>query len=234
MAINLSIDDLRSAHLHLDSSTEAELAEMPEYFRAEKAALDAAFAEVDSASKARTCVGVQKTNDLALRNDWTRRADATLVRAKFFLRAKAPETVREYFPEPGGIASRKIDRLHAVKKALTVSGHYGHVHLGDFKPKLEALMAEGETIFGAASVSVTGQKTEVERLKETRLRWESQYQKLKFLFRGYFYGTTTDYAKFFGEKRPGRGVQEKAGDGTGTGTGTATATPAPQPVAMAS
>jgi len=199
-----SIDDLRTAHLHLTSSVEAQLPGMPEYIRAEKAALDAVYADIDAVSKSRTCVGVQKTTDLAQRNAWTERATATLSLAKHYLRTKAPETVREYFPEAGGIASRKIDRLHAVTKALTVSEHFGHAHLGEFRAELEALKVEGEAIFDAASVSVTGQKTEVERLKELKARWESQYQKLKLLFRGYFYGTTTDCAKFFDEKRLGR------------------------------
>jgi hypothetical protein len=226
MLKNRSIDDLRTAHLHLASAVEAKLPELPEYLRAEMATLDAVYAEVDSAARSRTCVGVQKTTDLAQRNAWTGRAIATLARTKLFLRAKAPETVREYFPEPGGKASRKIDRLHAVTKVLTVSDHYGHAHLGDFRAELEALEADGEAIFGAASVSVTGQKTEVERLKELKLRWEGQYQKLRFLFRGYFYGTTTDYAKFFEEKRLVRGAPGRDGD--------APAVVAPQPVAVAS
>jgi hypothetical protein len=226
MARNRSIDDLRTAHLHLSSSAEVLLAGMPEYLRAEKAALDAAYAEIDAVSKARTCVGVQRTTDLAQRNAWTDRAVATLSRAKLYLRAKAPDTVREYFPDPGGIAARKIDRLHAVTKVLTVSEHFGHAHLGDFQAELEALQAEGETIFGAASASATGQKTEVERLNGLKLRWEAQYQKLKFLFRGYFYGTTTDYAKFFDEKRLAKGPLAKDGNGA--------ASAAPEPTAIAS
>jgi hypothetical protein len=209
-----SIDDLRTAHLHLTSSVEAQLPEMPEYLRDEKAALDAIYADIDAVSKARTCVGVQKTTDLAQRNAWTERATATLSLARHYLRTKAPETVREYFPEAGGVASRKIDRLHAVTKALTVSEHFGHAHLGEFRTELEALKVEGEAIFDAASVSVTGQKTEVERLKELKARWEAQYQKLKFLFRGYFYGTTTDFAKFFDEKRLARGAQGRDDNGT--------------------
>jgi hypothetical protein len=215
MSRNRSIDDLRTAHLYLNSSAAAQLLEMPEYFRAEKAALDAAYAEIDAVSKSRTCVGVQKTTDLAQRNAWTERATTTLSLAKHYLRAKAPDTVREYFPEAVGLAFRKIDRLHAVTKVLTVSEHFGHAHLGEFRAELEALRVEGEAIFGAASVSVTGQKTEVERLQELKARWESQYQKLKFLFRGYFYGTTTDYAKFFDEKRLARSAQARDGaDGT--------------------
>jgi hypothetical protein len=209
MKRNRSIDDLRTAHLHLSSSVEAQLLEMPEYFRAEKAALDAVYAEIDAVSKSRTCVGVQKTTDLAQRNAWTDRAIAALSLAKHYLRTKAPELVRDYFPEILGIAARKIDKLHAVTKALTVSEHFGHAHLGELRIELEALKAEGEAIFGAASVSVTGQKTEVERLNGQKARWESQYQKLRFLFRGYFYGTEVDYAKFFYEKRLARAAQAR-------------------------
>jgi hypothetical protein len=219
MTKNRSIDDLRTAHLHFAKSVEAQLLEMPEYFQGEKAALDAVFAEIEPVLKTRTCVGVQKTTDLAQRNAWTERAIATLARTKLFLRSKVPELVREYFPETAGIASRKIDRLYSVAKVLTVSEHFGHAHLGEFKAELEALRTEGEAIFGAASVSVTEQKTEVERLKELKARWESQYQKLKFLFRGYFYGTTTDHAKFFDEKRLGRGADARdVGNGTGAAT----------------
>jgi hypothetical protein len=212
MVKNRSIDDLRTAHRYLTRSAEAQLWEMPEYIRAEKAALDAIYAELETVSKARTCVGVQKTTDLAQRTVWTERATATLARTKLFLRARAPETVREYFPEAVGSASRKIDRLHVVIKVLTVSEHFGHAHLGEFEAELEALRAEGEVIFGAASVSVTEQKTEVERLNGLKARWESQYQKLKLLFRGYFYGTATDCAKFFDEKRLARTAQDKDGD----------------------
>jgi len=204
MTASRSIDDLRTAHLHLTNAVEAQLQEMPEYFRAEKAALDAIYAEIEPVHKARTCVGVQKTTDLAQRNAWAERATATLSLAKHYLRTKAPETVREYFPEAIGLASRKIDRLHAVTKALTVSEHFGHAHLGEFRAELEALRVEGEAIFGAASVSITEQKTEVERLKGLKARWDGQYQKLKLLFRGYFYGSDTDPAKFFTEKRSAR------------------------------
>lgn len=208
-----SIDDLKTAHLHLTSSVETQLLAMPEYFRTEKAALDAVYANIDAVAKTRTCVGVQKTTDVARRAAWSERATAVLSLAKHYLRNKAPETVREYFPEAIGLASRKIDRLHSVTKALTVSEHFGHAHLGEFRAELEALKTEGEAIFDATSVSVTGQKTEVERLKELKLRWEGQYQKLKFLFRGYFYGTTTDHAKFFDEKRHApRGAGARDGD----------------------
>jgi hypothetical protein len=75
------------------------------------------------------------------------------------------------------------------------------------------------------STSAAGRKTEVERLKEMKLRWESRYQKLKYLLRGCFYGTATDWAKFFDEKRPGRGAPGKNGDAAAV---------APQPVAVAS
>jgi len=218
MAKNRSIDDLRTAHLHLARSAEALLLEMPEYFRAEKAALDAAYAEIETAARSRTCVGVQKTTDIAQRREWTARAIAILSRTKLLLRAKAPELVREYFPEAVGVAFRRIDRLHSLTNLLIVSAHFGHAHLGELRAELEALKAEGEAIFGAASVSATVQKTEVERLQELKVRWESQYQKLKCLFRGYFYGTNTDHAKFFDERRLSRCAHARDG-----GNGAATA-----------
>jgi len=208
-----SIDDLRTAHLHLAKAVEAQLLGMPEYFQTEKAALDAIYAEVDAVVKARTCVGLRTTTDLAQRAEWAQRTTSALSRAKLYLRATAPQMVREYFPEAQGVAARKIDRLYAVTKALTVSEHFGHAHLGAFRGELEALRAEGEATFGAASVSLTEQKTEVERLNGLKARWEAQYQKIKLLFRGYFHGTANDYGKFFDDKRHARGAQAQGGNG---------------------
>ena len=210
MGKNRAIDDLVTAHLHLTSAIEEVLPTLPEHYAAEKAVLDAVYAEILAATKSRTCVGVKKTTNLQQRKAWAERADASIGKARLLLRATAPDTLREYFPETNAIASRKIDRLHAITKALTVSEHFAHAHLGTFQADFEALKAEGEPIFGATSVSVTEQKTEVERLKELKVRWEDQYQKLKLLIRGYFYASTTDWAKFFEEKRA-KSVQGKDG-----------------------
>ena len=214
MKKNRSIDDLRTAHLHLARSAEAQLLDMPEYFLEEKAALDAVYGEIEAAVRSRTCVGVQKASDFAQRKEWTSRAVAALSRAKLLLRAKAPELVRDYFPEVIGAASRRIDRLHYLTNILTVSEHFDHAHLGELRVELEALRIEGQAIFGAASVSTTVQKTEVERLRELKAQWEMQYQKLRFLFRGYFHGTATDYMKFFDEKRLARGAHARDGVGS--------------------
>jgi len=211
MGKNRSIDDLRSAHLHFVKSVEAPIQDMPQHYRDEKAVLDAVFAEIEAVSRSRTFVGVQKKTDVAMCRDWTARATDALVRTRHFLLATTPENVREYFPEPGGPAARMIDKLHTIAKALTVSEHFEHAHLGAFKTEFEALKTEGEAIFGAASVSLTEQKTEVEKLKELRARWENQYQRLKLLFHGYFYGTSTDHMKFFGGKRFGKNVTGRNG-----------------------
>ena len=216
MGRNRSIDDLRTAHLHLAKSLETMLPSMPPYFGDQKAELEIIYGAIEAAAKARTCVGVKKTTDLAQRSAWAERATDVISRAKHFLRATAPDLVREYFPEAGGIASRKIDRLYAVSKALTVSEHFGHVHLGAFKAELEALKDEGEPIFGAASASATGQKAEVERLQEQKDKWEGQYQKLKFLLRGYFYGTATDWMKFFDDGRLAKSAAGKEPSETAT------------------
>jgi hypothetical protein len=201
MARNRSIDDLRTAHLHLIKSLETVIITLPPYFGEQKVALDVIYADIEAASKARTCVGVQKTTDQTARSAWAERAADAISRAKHFLRATAPDLVREYFPEAGGVASRKIDRLHAISKALTVSEHFNHAHLGAFRAELEVLRLEGEPIFGAASASRTEQKTEVERLAGLKARWEDQYQKLKFLVRGYYHATATDWTKFFDDSR---------------------------------
>jgi hypothetical protein len=211
MGTNRAIDDLMTAHLYLTSAIEPVLPALPELYATEKGVLDAVYAEIVAATKSRTCVGVQRTTNLQQRKAWAKRADVLIAKARLFLRATAPDTLREYFPEPTANASRKIDRLHAITKALTVSEHFGHAHLGAFKAELEALQAEGEPIFGAASASVTEQKTEVEKLTELKAKWEDQYQKLKLLIRGYFHSSSTDWAKFFDEKRQAKAVQGKDG-----------------------
>jgi 23S rRNA G2069 N7-methylase RlmK/C1962 C5-methylase RlmI len=182
---------------------------MPQYLVDEKNTFDAIYAAMEDTSKSRIFIGVQKTTDLALSNAWTEKATDALARAKLYLRATAPDKVREYFAESNGSNGRKIDHLYAICKVLTVSEHFGHAHLGAVKADLEALKTKGEAIFSAAAQSATEQKTEVERLKEQRERWETQYQKLKFLFRGHFHGTSTDWSMFFSEKRPARTASGK-------------------------
>lgn len=196
-----SMDDVRSAQFVFTKSIEAQLPELPSYIREQKAALDESFEALDAAHRARVCVGVEKQVGTAQSDAWTSRASSVLSRAKLFLRATAKEHVREYFPERPGNAARKIDKLHDVARILTVSEHFAHAHLGAFKDELAALKAEGEAIFRSASISLIGQKTEVERLRELRTKWEIQYQRLKYLIRGCFHGTSTDCSKFFDAPR---------------------------------
>lgn len=210
MGTNRAIDDLITAHLHLTSTLAPVLPTLPEHYAAGKAELDAVYAEIVTARRSRTCAGAKRTTNLHQRRAWAANADAGLSRARLYVRAAAPEAVHEYFPETTAAAHRMIDRLHAVNKALTVSEHFGHAHLGAFRAELEALRVEGEPIFGAASVSVAEQKTEVEKLKELKGKWEDQYQKLKLLIRGYFRNSSTDWAKFFCEKRLSRAASTPA------------------------
>ena len=53
-----------------------------------------------------------------------------------------------------------------------------------------------------------------------------QYQKLKLLIRGYFHASTTDWAKFFDEKRAAKAAQGRDGEEP--------AVPAASPVELAS
>jgi len=209
MKMNRPTDDLTTMHLYLNNTLGPVLRVMPEFFTVEVGLLHAYFTEILGTSKARTCVGVKKATDLAHRKAWTYKADDLISRTKLFLRATVPELVRDYLPENTGTASRKIDRLHILNKVLTVSEHFGHAHLGAFEPELEALVAEGSPIFDAASASVVEQKTEVEKLKELKLKWENQYQKIKFLVRGYYYNSSTDWTKFFDEKRAAKSATVK-------------------------
>jgi hypothetical protein len=205
MTKSRSIDDLKSAHFHFFKTIQAPLTDMEQYFKDQILSLDRLYVSIVSISKDRTHVGVKRTTSVAASNDWIARADTLLSRIKHYLRAMTtPENVREYFPDAGGAASRKIDRLHAIAKVLTVSEHFAGAHLGSFKAELEAMQAEGEAIFGASSLSITEQKTEVEKLREMKDAWENQYQKIKYLLRGYFHGTSTDFAMFFDEKRSQR------------------------------
>lgn len=211
MSATQSIDDLITAHLHLTSALGPSLPAMPEFYATEKAALDAVYAEIVGAHKARTRVGVRKTTTLLQRNAWADRADAAIARARHMIRATAPDALREYFPEKLPNTARRIDRLHAISRALTVSEHFGHAHLGDVRAELEAIRAEGEPIFDAASATVLEQNAEAARLRDLRDRWHAQYRKLKLLVRGYFCNTPTDWAKFFDEKRASRtGVREES------------------------
>jgi 23S rRNA G2069 N7-methylase RlmK/C1962 C5-methylase RlmI len=221
-----SLDDLKSAQLHFDKSCETQIQSMPQYLVDEKNRLDAVYADMEGTSKSRIFIGVQKMTDLEQSNALVQRAASALSRAKLYLRATAPDKVREYFAESNGASGRKIDHLHAICKVLTVSEHFGHAHLGSFKAELEALKTEGEAIFSAAAQSATEQKTEVERLKEQREKWEIQYQRLKFLFRGHFHGTSTDWSMFFSEKR-----QVRNGSGKGNGHDTASEQPFTAPAA---
>jgi len=210
MAKTRSIDDLRSAHFHLIKTVAGPLVDMEQYFRDQISRLEAVYANIESISKNRTGVGLKTSTHVVQSNLWTDNAGSLLSRVKLYLRAMtSPDVVREYFPENPSAASRKIDRLHAISKVLTVSEHFGHAHLGDFRAELEALKAEGEAIFGAASVSRSEQKTEVEKLTAMKQEWEGQYQKIKFLLRGYFHGTSVDYAKFFDDGRPTKSGADK-------------------------
>jgi hypothetical protein len=201
MPINRAIDEIETLNLYLTSTLTPVLPTLPEFYTVEMGILDALRTQILGVMKTRTCVGVQKATNLGQRKMWTEKADVSISRSKLYLRATAPDVLKEYYPESHAIASRKIDRLHVITKALTVSEHFGHTHLGAFRAEFEALKAEGVPIFDAASVAVVDQKTEVEKLQELKVKWEAQYQKLKFLIRGYFYNSSTDWAKFFDEKR---------------------------------
>jgi hypothetical protein len=206
------MNDVKNAHFFFTKAVEGQLEILPQLLKDEIIQLDTYYDILDSTYKVRLGIGVQKSTNSVQTDEWSERVAILLSRTKWHLRAvTTPENVRMYFQETLGTACRKIDRLNAVIKVLTVSEHFGHAHLGAFRVELETLRAEGETIIGASSVSVTDQKTEVEKVKILKAKWETQYQRLRYLLRGYFHGTSTDYTKFFDEKRIARATRNDAG-----------------------
>jgi len=212
-----SMNDIKNAHFFYTKSVEGQLESLPLLLQDETTRLITDYDILDSTHKVRLGIGVQKTTNSIQSDDWSERVAVMLSRTKWHIRSvTTPENLRMYFQETLTTACRKIDRLNALIKVLTVSEHFGHAHLGPFRTELETLRAEGETIMGASSVSVADQKTEVEKVKMLKAKWETQYQRLRYLFRGYFHGTSTDYTKFFEEKRSARAPRNDAGSAIST------------------
>ncbi len=185
-------------HEHFINTNEKHYSAMPEYFRNEVETLKTCFSEFHFIYKSRTNSGSETKTAIESKNNWLTTADDTLKRTSLFLKSALSETEYKTYIPNGRISTKKdIERLSILKRIMTTSELRNHKDLADKITNINELIRAGDEIFKKSSVTKTDTKEEVTKLAESKEKWLDQFQKLRYLYRGYFHGSKTDYTMFF-------------------------------------
>ncbi len=198
MAKVIPHENLVHCHEHFVNTTEKHYNTMPEYFRGEVDVLKNHFSSFLFVYKSRTNSGSETKTAIGSKKEWLTTADDTLKRTNLFLKSILSDTeYKTYIPSGKVSSTKEIDRLSILKRIMTTSELRNHKDLTDRINNINELIRTGDEIFKKNSVTKTDTKDEVSKLTESKEKWIDQFQKLKYLYRGYFHGSKTDYTMFF-------------------------------------
>lgn len=125
-------------------------------------------------------------------------ADDFIMRVSHLLKASTtPVIIKEYIPNPLYKATKYYDRLSIIDRLINVSDYYKGAHLKEHLPRLLELKEKGHKFYNQNISSRNNRMDKVVKLAKAKREWESQYQRLKFFFRGIFHDTNTDYSWYF-------------------------------------
>jgi len=210
MAKKIQHENVVNYHEHFVNSSKKHAPTMPDYFKDELTLLEKHYCEFILVYKSRTNAGSETKTAIGSKKEWVTAADETLKRTSLYLKSMLSDVeFKTYLPAGKLTAKKDKDRLALLKRIMTTSEMRNHKDLADKKEKIEKLIEHGEDIFSTDSAVKTENREEVQKLNEAKEKWVDQFQKLKFLYRGYFYNTNIDYAIFFKDMQEIKKGREK-------------------------
>lgn len=198
MANAFANENLGALLINLEKKLAPHFPILPEYLKSEYARLtpllgnfNIAYGKIDKY--------IDETHTAVhLVENWDDRTDKSLKEINFMLKAKNPELVDIYFNSlPLSKINSRQKRVKALNHIISLAEMDTRPELRDYCQSLRLLRDEGAMLAGGKTEKKVTAAAGSKELKTASEALITQYQRVKYFMRGFFYGTDVDYSEMF-------------------------------------
>lgn len=198
MAQPVTVPNVPIVHAHFTGAIKPHYNDFPDYFKI----------NIDLLNQLNKSIKVIQDRKISLKSgalevkvthgEWSKNVSNAIKDAYFTLKAKHPELLELYFAgeSPSSLTTDK-KKIKKLEELAALSNMPDRPELKEFTQKLVNLRIEGLNLTDKKGETKSDGKSGSTELDKVLHAYHEQYQKIKYLMRGYFYGTDVDYTTLF-------------------------------------